>query len=354
MRIPFILSLLLLLCGCKTTNVKSGQAVSDAYQSTAPIRIAFGSCGHQNKPQPLLNVAADLQPDYFIYLGDNIYGDSRNMNELKRKYAQLASKQEFKYLKQNTKLLSVWDDHDYGENDAGRHYPFKEESKQIFMDFFEVPADSDRRNHPGIYGTQYLEKDGMKLQIIMLDTRTFRDELRHRKSSDVGFKNDYVPYETADSTLLGTIQWAWLEEQFKMPADIRIIASSNQFSHEYNGWESWTNLPHEQQRMIDLIKKTKANGVIFISGDVHWGELSKRPVDNAYPIYDVTSSGITQVWDSTEPNKYRVGDVIRQNNIGLIELTPKENGNIQVDFGLLDITRQKVVSHRTTKDKISF
>ncbi|MCB0587175.1 MAG: alkaline phosphatase family protein, partial [Phaeodactylibacter sp.] len=248
--------------------------------AVAPVttRIAFGSCAHQDKEQPLLKVAASLKPEVFLFLGDNIYGDSREMDTLRAKYARLAAKEEFQQLANQTRVLAVWDDHDYGENDSGRHYPFKAESKEIFMDFWKVPAGSDRRNHEGIYGVETLQTNGLLIQFILLDTRTFRDNLIKRDSADTVFKNDYAPNENPDSTFLGATQWQWLEEQLSTKADIRIIASSNQFSHAYNGWESWTNVPHERQRMIDLIKKTKANGVVFISGDVHWGELSKLEV----------------------------------------------------------------------------
>jgi alkaline phosphatase D len=34
------------------------------------------------------------------------------------------------------------------------------------------------------------------------------------------------------------------------------------------------NFPHEQKRMLEIIKKTKANGVIFLTGDVHYAEIS--------------------------------------------------------------------------------
>lgn len=288
------------------------------------FKIAFGSCAHQDKEQPMLQKAVKLNPDLFIYLGDNIYGDTRDMNVLKNKYEKLASKTEFQELKKSTTILSVWDDHDFGENDKGRHYPFKKESKEIFMNFWEVPQDSERRTHEGIYGSEYVKLGDKTLQIIMLDTRTFRDDLLKNEPKNSAYKNDYVPYTKKDSTILGKKQWNWLENELSKKADIRIIASSLQFGHEYNGYESWTNMPHEQTKFVKLIKKTKANGVIFISGDVHWGEISKMNTKNTYPLYDVTSSGITQTWTSTESNKNRIGDVIIQNNIGLIEIFYKD------------------------------
>lgn len=315
-------------------------------------KIVFGSCAHQDKEQPMLTNAANLNPDVFIYLGDNVYGDTRDMNVLKMKYEKLASKAEFQELKKRTKILSVWDDHDFGGNDEGRHYPFIKESKAIFMDFWEVPQNSDRRKHDGIYGSEYVKLGNKTIQIIMLDTRTFRDNLLDNIPKDAAYKNDYVPITEKDSTFLGNKQWKWLEKELSKKADIRIVATSTQFGHEYNGYESWTNMPLEQAKFVDLIAKTKANGVIFISGDVHWGEISKMNTKNTYPLYDVTSSGITQTWPSTELNKNRIGDVITQNNIGLIEIFFK-NEIPMIKLNLID--KDGIVNnHNFPLSEISF
>ncbi len=284
-----------------------------------PTRIAFGSCADQNRPQPILRHVVDRQPDLFIYLGDNIYGDTEDLKVLQEKYQLLADKPEFQALRAAMPTFATWDDHDYGANDAGRHYPKKEESKAMFMDFWGVPDTSSRFDHPGIYHSHLIEQDGKRLQVILLDTRTFRDHLLPNDEQN-GHKNDYRPNLDPDSTVLGATQWDWLKAQFQQPADLRIIASSIQFGHSYNGWESWTNVPHERQRMLDLIAETQANGVVFISGDVHWGETSLQPQDSGYPIYDVTASGINQEWDVIEPNERRVGEAVAEYNFGLIEI----------------------------------
>ena len=65
---------------------------------------------------------------------------------------------------------------------------------------------------------------------------------------------------------------------------------------------------------------TGTNGVVFISGDVHWGELSKRSADGGYPVYDVTSSGITQTWSTPDENSNRLGEPESKNNFGMIEI----------------------------------
>lgn len=340
---------LLLLAGISLTACRNASSPSEILSA----RIAFGSCAHQDKEQPLLKVAASLQPDVFVFLGDNIYGDSRDMDTLRAKYAKLAAKEEFRNLFNQTRVLAVWDDHDYGENDSGRHYPYKAESKEIFMDFWKVPAGSERRKHEGIYGVETLEAGGKRIQFILLDTRTFRDNLILRDSTDTAHKNDYAPNQDPDSTFLGAAQWQWLEQQLSAEADVRIIVSSNQFSHSYNGWESWTNVPHERQRLIDLIKKTKANGVIFISGDVHWGEISRLEVAGGYPLYDLTSSGITETWDVIEPNDNRIGEPVPQNNVGLIEITTRGDST-QLTLAIYDATGRAVVEHKVGLEELGF
>jgi alkaline phosphatase D len=334
-----------------STTIKTAEEIE-----TVLSRIAFGSCGHQDHDQPVLDTVVSKKPDLFIYLGDNIYGDTKDMNVLKAKYDKLGSRKEFQNLRANVPTLSVWDDHDYGWNDAGKEYEFKGRSKDIFMDFWKVPSDSWRREHPGIYGSHFFSDKNRSVQIILLDTRTFRDPLkRNPKKLPEGsvFKNAYQPDESAEKTLLGDEQWKWLLDELKKQADLRIVCTSIQFGHEYNGWESWTNMPLQQQKMVDTIRDAKANGVVFISGDVHWGEISKREFDNVYPLYDVTASGLTMDWHNTEPNKFRIGEVWRKNHFGMIDIDWSA-ADPQVTMQIIDVDGEIRNSHGVALSTLKF
>ncbi|MFO0175869.1 MAG: alkaline phosphatase D family protein, partial [Planctomyces sp.] len=266
----------------------------------------------------------------FIFLGDNIYADTDDPEVMRQKYKLLSANKGFKKLIKTTPVIATWDDHDYGENDAGREYPFKRESKDIFLKFWNEPAVSPRREHEGIYTCYRFGEpgSGRSLQIILLDTRTFRDPLF--KSPQGSWKNDYLPDLDPQKTLLGDQQWAWLKERLLEPADLRIIGSSIQFAHEHNGWESWTNLPRELLRMVDLIRQTRASGVLFISGDVHWGELSRLQAPNCYPLYDLTASGLNQDWDRLEPNGNRLGEACMDFHFGMLEITWGATPSVQL------------------------
>ena len=61
--------------------------------------------------------------------------------------------------------------------------------------------------------------------------------------------------------MLGDAQWAWLAERLREPAALRLIVSSIQVLAEGHGWERWSNLPKERQRLFDLIRDTGARSV---------------------------------------------------------------------------------------------
>jgi alkaline phosphatase D len=316
-------------------------------------RIAFGSCQTQDEPLPILNTVLQWNPELFIYLGDNIYGDTDDMKVLEAKYAKLNSKPEFQQLRAKVPTIATWDDHDYGANDAGKEYPFRRESKEIFLKFWNEPPNTARRGREGIYN-EYLFRDNninKTLQIIVLDSRTFRDP--PMKNPFSSWKNDYLPDTNPDKTILGKAQWEWLEQRLKEPADLRIICSSIQFSHEYNGYESWTNFPMELIKMVELIKRTKANGVVFISGDVHWGELSALRPQACYPLYDLTASGLNRDWDIVEPNRNRLGVACPDFHFGMLDIN-WQAAKPNVTFRIHDMTGRARVRRSVPLSELRF
>lgn len=314
--------------------------VSFSFGQDSITKIAFGSCSNQDKPLAIFDHIIAHNPDLFIYLGDNIYGDTENMCSMRKKYRTLGKNEHYKNLKNSVPIIATWDDHDYGSDDIGRHYRKKKQSKKIFLKFFDEPRNSARKKHSGIYTSYSYTVNGKVLQIILLDNRTFRDDLLPYDGSlksDSAYKYhlDYSPYKNSDSTLLGKEQWKWLEIELKKPADLRIIGSSTQFGTQFNGYETWANFPHEQQRLLDLISETHANGVFVISGDLHYSELSKLESDNCYPIYDLTSSGLSEEWKFAVPNKNRIGEPIMENNFGLINID-WESSDVEITLEIWD------------------
>lgn len=346
------LIVLQLLVGCTTKNQKENLPKT----THENFKIAFGSCASENDELPIFYEVVKHKPDLFIFLGDNIYGDTKDINVMKRKYEKLAKKKSFQQLKKNITIIATWDDHDYGWDDIGRHYPLKKESKEVFLNFFEEPQSSERRKHDGIYTSYIYNVQNKKIQIILLDERTFRDDIPEYNNEVKGderyfYHLDHGIQTSKDSTILGKEQWMWLKKEFQKPADIRIIGSGTQFGIEYNSYESWANFPHEQQKMLSLINETQANGVLFISGDVHYAEISKLINKKTYPIYDITASGLSSTWHFATPNKNRIEGPVMHNHFGLLTINPVKD---VITAEIYDVTGNQRIEYTINTNQLKF
>lgn len=336
------LSVLLLLAvgGCTESE---GQA--------EPLeRVAFGSCASQDRDQPIWDAILAQDPDLFLFIGDNIYADTEDMDVMRRKYGMLADKPGYRQLRATCPVLSTWDDHDYGVNDGGASYPKRKASEEVFLDFFEVPEDSPRRDRPGVYGADISGPPGQRVQVVLLDTRYFKDAdkqepnpISEEEKEEQNLVGWYSPTDDTTTTILGEAQWGWLEQQLQRDADLRIIASSIQVVPYEKGMESWGNYPHERRRLFQLIEETGAEGVLFVSGDVHFAEVS-RSDDGPYPFYDFTSSGLTNTNESWSQavNSYRLGEAFAEPNFGLVRIDWDRDGPV-VHLEAYDVEGRRVL-----------
>jgi alkaline phosphatase D len=292
-------------------------------QEQPPItRIAFGSCAHQAKPQPIWDAVLDYRPELFIFAGDNVYGDvsSGAMTELASAYAKAATIEGYGRVRAAAPVLATWDDHDFGANDGGADFPHKEAAKRLFLEFWQIPDGDPRQARDGIYHAETFGPEGMRVQVVLLDTRTFRSPLRTTEQAGAPGKGPYAPDPDPAKTMLGPAQWSWLRAQLMQPAELRLIVSSVQVLAGEHGWERWGNLPAEQAKLFDLIAETGAAGVIFLSGDRHVGALYRRE-SAPYDLYEITSSGINMTFAANrDEGPRRLGAVYGAENFGTIDV----------------------------------
>jgi alkaline phosphatase D len=345
-------------------------------------RIVFGSCINQNFPNPFWDTIASFQPDLTVLGGDNVYSDCDSVDTCEEKftnaYGKLAKHPSFKGFAPLFPMVSTLDDHDYGMNQAFDENPYKDVAQQHFLDFFQVPATDERRlrsGKDGIYTAftfgEVDENDvSSVVQIILMDLRYNRSDLK--------------------KTMLGDEQWMWLEEQFQQPdVALRLLVSSVQAIAIGHPFECWHVLPHEQQRLYNLIGDEASTGTtLILSGDRHVGGIyqhnltttSSSDVDvdetsdshngtssnfvkqrngKTSMIYEVTSSSFTHTialppaspdkycWnpggttseDCDDPDPTRLYPYVRQNHFALLSIDwDKDNRTITTDLVQADAT----------------
>lgn len=251
------------------------------------IRFAICSCMDDQRHEP--GIWKDLvsqDPDLIFFVGDSVYSDKENKkiekfraeanpDRLWRRFTEARQTLEIFYSKKLIPLLATWDDHDFGGNDTDNSYPFIVESQKNFTSFYAQSPSHCRflTQGPGISSALIFNSQ----IFVLLDDRSFRQP----KDSHSEFAH-------------------WGEEQNLWMFDI--LRNHKGFGWLMNGsqifpamvFKESVSQDHKQQlqKMTSELKNI-ATKVAFVSGDVHYSEISKiEKKALGYETYEITSSSI--------------------------------------------------------------
>ncbi len=277
--------------------------------------VAAASCFYVNEPaydrpgEPygsdfqILSALADRQPDLMLWLGDDTYlrePDWDSRTGILRRYTHTRSLPELQPLLGSVQHIAIWDDHDYGPNDSDRSYVGKAWTREAFDLFWANPppvADLD-----GIT-TMFPWGD---VQFFLLDDRWYRSP------------NDR---KTGDREMLGERQLQWLIDALASSgATFKIVVMGGQVLSPTAEFENYATYPDERARMLEAIRAEGIPGVVFLSGDRHFTELTRLDRPGTYPLYDLTTSPLTAGLASPNaPNTLRVdGTYVREHNFAIL------------------------------------
>ena len=274
-----------------------------------PIKIGLGSCLDQDYPQPIWQSIKEEDLNYFIFLGDNVYGDTPSGSLRKMKSAYDKQKKVLPDFLDDISIFSIWDDHDYGINDGGADYRFKRKAQELYIDFWDIPKEDDRSNRDGIYFSKNEIFFDKKFKFIFLDTRFFRSKLKGKKSN-------YVENIEPGATILGDAQWMWLENELKNDFDFLFIFSSIQIIAKDHRFEKWSNFPKERVKLFELLERFN-DKTMFFSGDRHRAGIYRKN-----GIIEVTSSSMNKPGSFfNETDNYLVGKTYSQENYSVLEIS---------------------------------
>ncbi len=272
----------------RITNFESGAVLDERLFSTLDlnsndIRFAVCSCMDHERHEP--EIWRDLvrrQPDVIFFIGDTVYADrgatskkGANPTELWSKFCSARSTLEIYFSKRLIPILATWDDHDMGKNDEGQAYPYITESQANFAAFF-------LRNPQFCAGLNRGPGISMSLTVgghlfLLMDGRSFR--------ATAGSKDRYGYW--------GEEQERWAMDGMRAHSGPVWILSGSQcfpqmpFKESFSGdfKENFGQLLKELQRI--------ENRVVFVSGDVHFSEVSElSDKELGYRSYEITSSSV--------------------------------------------------------------
>jgi len=252
--------------------------------------FAIGSCAYVNEPpydRPgapyggdyrIFDAIAARAPDFMLWLGDNTYHrgpDWFSEEAMRRRYAHTRALPELQRLLTATHHYAIWDDHDYGPNDSDRTFRLREESLDVFTDYW-----------PGVsYGLAdaagaFQRFEWADAEFFLLDDRYWRSPNDAR--------------EDEDKTMLGARQLQWLTDGLRSSrATFKFVVNGGQMLNPIVEYEGFGEFPEEQEALLRFLTTERIEGVVFLTGDRHHTELLKVTRGAHHPLYESTSSPLT-------------------------------------------------------------
>lgn len=310
------------------------------YRKPAPdFNFLTGSCAYFNEPaydrpgkpyggdSSIFETMANTSAAFHLWLGDNWYTREVDYSTAWGLHYRASRDRSLKVLQKFMAVMpqyAIWDDHDFGPNDAGKSYILKDESRKVFQSYSLNPTYGE--NNQGIY-TQFSYSDA---DFFLTDDRYFRSEPELADSLD-GKPNP-------QKTFFGEAQLNWLENALLASnAKFKIIAVGSQVLNQYNKYECLKEYPTEYNRLLNFLDQYKISGVVFLSGDRHHSEIIGMQ-RKSYPLYDITvspyTSGVSKVSGEERNNPDRIaGTLIEAQNFASISIkTENKQRILKVDF----------------------
>lgn len=298
------------------------------YRKPAPdFSFLAGSCNYVNEAQydrpgrgyggdsTIYRAMAKEDAAFMLWLGDNWYYrevDYFSQSGLWYRAFRDRRQNELQPLLKSMAHLAIWDDHDYGPNNEGIAYIFKEGAAKVFKSFWLNPGTLDPEQ--GIY-TKYQYSD---VDFFLMDCRTFRTSDAIRDSID-GKPNP-------DKMMWGKEQMEWLKNQLaNSRATFKIIVNGSNILNTYNKYDCLVHFPVEYNGLLNFIEQEKINGVICLTGDRHHSEGIKHQLKDGYPLYDFTNSSLTA-------GVYKLNDYEKSNPALIPDMLVEENNYSRISI----------------------
>ncbi|TNV78551.1 hypothetical protein FGO68_gene9981 [Halteria grandinella] len=277
------------------------------FQDKSTFKLAYGSCnGWRNRTSDIFKQVLKDEPDIWLWLGDAAYSDRKlitrdlqgdptrisltqdEVNYIENRFNASKFDPYYTQLREQnkTKILGIWDDHDYGMGNGDVTFKGKDQVRKLYLNFIDEPNTSMRRNvshQKGIWEDYLIQlSNNNTIHLVLIDVRS--------------------EFNTVSNDRLGDQQWAWLEETFlrNSNASLTIVASGIQMIPDrtlfLDEWEAFN-----KGKLFEIIRKVKKVNpklakMVLLSGDVHFSQFYFNPCHSetgGVKLIELTSSGMT-------------------------------------------------------------
>ncbi len=235
-----------------------------AADSLAPIVFAGTSCTNQSaRPFPVLaDAGSRTDLDFFIHAGDHIYADygdnAVTLPEYRAKYSASWSASGMRALHRSTGQYLTWDDHEVFNN-WNPETTSRARVAAARAAFFEHRATRRNASDPDRLWRSF--RWGRTAEVFILDCR---GERRPSTRSENPARS---------STYISRAQMDWLKSGLRAsPCVFKFIVNSVPIVDRAGGdSDNWNGYASQRREILDHIANNRLRGVVWLSGDVHFG-----------------------------------------------------------------------------------
>jgi alkaline phosphatase D len=235
---------------------KDGQRRSEVGRyRTAPegeriVRVGASTCfGRTNPELPSLGVAAGDDLDAFLVGGDAIYTQATTLDGYRAAWRELLDRPHFRTLAAATPLVPIWDDHEVADDWVGGG-PSVDVARQAFVEAL------------GISPTWRSLRFGSTLDVLLLDVRSERSEGRIVSDEQLAWAIDaLIGSPCRFKVVLTSVHITDHGTRLSFPDDDSDVR------------ERWQGYPEQRDALLDAAEA--AGGVVFVTGDLHYGGVQR-------------------------------------------------------------------------------
>jgi alkaline phosphatase D len=261
-------------------------------------------------------MGADTLPHFMLWLGDNLYlrGPSTSLGvpaeystpaHMEVRYKDVRSQLQLRRLFAGTHHYAIWDDHDFGPNNADKSFESKDSSLKLFRAYWPNPPMGSAQS-PGTW-CRFAHQDA---EFFLLDCRFNRDP-------------EKAPPDAAKA-MFGPQQMGWLKKGLaESKAAFKVVAGGSQLLSEgkngvHSGWHSYAA---ERDDFLAWLKANPVKGLVLLSGDRHNTQVFREGEVHEFSCSPLTSK-VSPV-DKAELANPRLDKecVVETQNFGTLEFS---------------------------------
>jgi hypothetical protein len=228
-----------------------------APEGAASFTVAFGSCARLGSSGSVFDAIRDSAPDLMVITGDWFYADipGPDLNAFRSAYDTTLTSPAQAALYRSVPIAYVWDDHDFGPNDANGTSASRPAAQRVYRDRVpSYPLGSASADGPIFQAFSW-----GRVRFVLTDGRSARDP-------------QSVP-DGPEKTMLGEEQRAWLEAELVQSARahalVVLVTSVPWIAPAQEGADHWGGYATERQWLADVVAANGVDNLVLVAGDAH-------------------------------------------------------------------------------------